>query len=123
MKHFGNNDGRNYDDNSRNYGYGGANISTEEMAKAFFFAKDATTEEELKEKLEKYFSEKKRRVKKVYLFGPGEKDFVTDKEDAEMVADEGFKVRGSLAWVDENGELTLMTKEEMKDYFKNHPRR
>ena len=104
----------------------------EELAKAFFFARGATTVEEVEEKLREYIDLQNASVVKVYRYGAADDEFLEDKEDAEMLADPTFKVKAALARevddsIDADGrrkkKLVLLTREEMKQYFKTHPRR
>ena len=92
----------------------------QDVAKAFWYAKDASTEEELEQKLKEYAELQCARVVKVYVYGDGDEDFLEDREDAEMLADPGFKIRPSLARVVDE-KMTLMSKNEMRQYFKDHP--
>lgn len=104
----------------------------EEMAKAVFFARGASTVEEVEAKLREYIELQNASVKKVYLYGAGADEFLEDKEDAEMLAEPTFKVKAALArevddGVDTDGrrktKLVLLTRDEMKQYFKTHPRK
>ena len=104
----------------------------EEMAKAVFFARGASTVEEVEEKLREYIELQNASVVKVYRYGDGDDEFLEDRDDAEMLAEPTIKVKAALArevddGIDTDGrrkkKLVLLTREEMKQYFKTHPRR
>lgn len=92
----------------------------QDVAKAFWYAKDASTEEELEQKLKEYVDMQSAKVVRVYVYGDGDEDFLETREDAEMLADPGFKVHPALAR-EIDDELTLMSRDEMRKYFKDHP--
>lgn len=93
-----------------------------ELAKMFFYAKSASTEEELEGKIKEYLNLGTAKVVKVYLYGDGDDEFASDKELALAAAEKGFRVRPGLARQNVSGELTLMSKNEIREYLKKHPR-
>ena len=108
-----------------------ASLPFEEMAKAFFYAKAAKTEEELQGKLEEYYRNQSREpVKAFYLesAGSGNPDVIDENEEyvaavAVMKGKDPKKdVKWGYAWKDEKGSLTSLTMEELTEYNKAHPR-
>ena len=96
----------------------------EELVDVIVATQGCSTREEAKSAVRKHFQLRDAVVKKVYVYGSGDEDFIADKDFADMIAAPGFKVHAALArefTADDKKKLVIMTRDEMKEFFRTHP--